>query len=319
MISNYSVNFPSIKSQLKQESQNEYLLTIEPLLPGFGYTLGNSLRRILLSSIPGFAVTRVSINDITHEYQAVENVVEDAFDIVLNLKNLRAKINTDDEKVTIKLNKKGTGEVTAADFAKEGRVEIINHELYICSLDKDGEIEIEVDISRGMGYLSMEDINLASNPNPKHILVDALFSPISNVSLEVDKVRVGEKTNFDKISIRFNTEQTVTGQEIIDYALGLTTDLFSKIHSSLSAGVGFAQTVEAVSSGSPVASELPAKDLKVDAQEEINLPTKVKNILSKNGIYTNSELIARADEVENFNGVAEKTLQNIKDYIKTIS
>jgi DNA-directed RNA polymerase subunit alpha len=316
MIANYTHNFPNIKSNLKQTDEQNYTLTIEPLLPGFGYTLGNSLRRILLSSIPGFAVTRVSINDITHEYQAIEQVTEDAFDIVLNLKSLRVKINTDEEKVTLKINKDKPGAVTAADFAKDSRVEVINPNLYICNLDKSGKLEIEVDVSRGVGYLSMEDINLAANPNPKHILVDALFSPVTNVSLEVDKVRVGEKTNYDKISIKFSTQENVSGQEIVDYALKLTTDLFAKIHSSLQATADFSEAVESPAS----AVKTPkAQEMKVGAQEEINLPTKVKNILAKNGINTNSELIARADEVEDFNGVAEKTLQNIKDYIKTIS
>lgn len=317
MISSHIINFPTIKSRLQQLSDEDYVLVVEPLLPGFGYTLGNSLRRILLSSVPGFALTRVSINDITHEYQAIEHVTEDAFDIVLNLKNLKAKIKTDDEKVTLKLVKDKPGEVTAADFAKEGRVEIVNPDLYICTLDKGGQLEIEVDISRGVGYLSMEDINLASNPNPKHILVDAMFSPVSNVSLEVDKVRVGEKTNYDKISIKFSTENSATGEEIVEYALKMTTDLFSKIHSSLQATTDFEEAAKSTTTAKTPVAE--AQVIKNDAQEEINLPTKVKNILAKNGISTNSELIARADEVESFNGVAEKTLQNIKDYIKTIS
>lgn len=314
MISNYTINFPTIKSSLKQVEEHEFLLTIEPLLPGFGHTLGNSLRRILLSSIPGFAVTRVSINDITHEYQAIEHVVEDAFDVVLNLKNLRAVIHTDEEKVVLKLNKSQAGEIYASDFTKDARVEIVNPDLYICSLDKGGNLEIEVDITRGVGYLSMEEVNLANNPNPKNILVDALFSPVTNVTLEVDKVRVGEKTNYDKVSLKYKVYPNVTGQEVADYALNLATDLFSKIHSGLKSVSEFNESVKATTIGSNSALEI-----KSEAQQEISLPVKVKNILAKNGILTNSDLIARSDEIETFNGVAEKTLQNIKDYIKTIS
>ncbi len=309
MISNYSINFPNIKTSFKKHTESDYELIIEPLMPGFGHTLGNSLRRIMLSSIPGFAVTRVSINDITHEYQVIENVVEDAFDIILNLKNLRARINTDEEKVILKLSKFSSGPVTAADFTKNGAVDIINPDLYICTLSSGGKLQIEVEISRGVGYLAMEDISLVDNPNPKNILVDALFSPVTNVALAVDKVRVGDKTNFDRISIKYTTDQTVSGEEVADYALKLVTELFTKIQSSFLANRDFAKLT------SEEGSQKPSNLM----QEEINLPTKIKNILLKNSITTNSELIARANEIENFNGVAEKTLQAIKDYIKTIT
>lgn len=316
MISNYTINFPVISSNLKQLEDQEFLLTIEPLLPGFGHTLGNSLRRILLSAIPGFAVTRVSINDITHEYQAIEHVVEDAFDVILNLKNLRATIHTDEEKVVLKLNKNQPGEVYASDFEKDARVTIVNPDLYICTLDKGGYLEIEVEVARGVGYLSMEDINLANNPNPKNILVDALFSPVTNVSLQVDKVRVGDKTNYDKISIKYTVDSSVTGQEVADYALALATDLFAKIHSSLRSKIDF----EAVADTKVAASTAGAADQDSDeTQQEINLPVKIKNILAKHGILTNRDLIARANEIEAFSGIAEKTFQVIKDYIKTIS
>ncbi len=314
MIHNYTPNFPPIKVDLKQHGHTNFELVVEPLMPGFGYTLGNSLRRVLLSSIPGFAVTRVSINDITHEYQAIEHVVEDAFDIILNLKNLKARINTDADKVVLRLNKFSSGPVTAADFMKDPTVDILNPDLYLCHLNSGGKLAIEVEISRGVGYLSMEDIDLAANPNPKHILVDALFSPVTNVALEVDKVRVGDKTNFDRLSIKYTIDETVSGQEVAEYALKLITDLFASIHSSLLANTSFAKasTREASETLTTEQSVLPPS-------EEINLPTKIKNILYKNNIRTNSELIARANEIENFNGVAEKTLQIIKDYIKTIT
>ncbi len=314
MIHNYIPNFPATKVDLKQHGHADFELVVEPLMPGFGYTLGNSLRRILLSSIPGFAITRISINDITHEYQAIEHVVEDAFDTVLNLKNLKARINTDADKVVLKLTKFSSGPVTAADFMKDPVVDILNPDLYICHLNSGGKLTIEVEVSRGVGYLSMEDIDLAANPNPKHILVDALFSPVTNVTLEVDKVRVGDKNNFDKLSIKYTTDETVSGQEVAEYALKLITDLFANIHSSLLANTDLAK-VSTAESGKTLTSKQPV----LLPTEEINLPTKIKNILYKNNIRTNSELIARAEEIENFNGVAEKTLQVIKDYIKTIT
>lgn len=315
MITSANLNHPPIKSHLISHDESKHTLVIEPLLPGYGHTLGNSLRRILLSSIPGYAVTRIRINEITHEYQPIQGVVEDALDVILNLKLIRAKIKTDDEKVVVTINKNAEGEVTAGDFANN-KVEIFNPDQYICYLNKDAKLTIEIEVSRGVGYLSVDQINLAENTNPQDIYVDALFSPVTNTALEVEQVRVGDKTNFDKLEISFETDRSIEASEVVEFILSLTIDLFSKILSSFQASLGAQPTV----APKETASKDPSAE-KVDsgADDSINLPTRIKNILEKNGISTNSELINRIDDIEEFAGITEKALGTIKDYIKTIS
>lgn len=223
---------PNIQCQLKQSSDKQFSLEIQPLLPGFGHSIGNSVRRVFLSSVPGCAVTGVQINDITHEYQGLPGVKEDALEVILNLKLLRTEILTDDQKLTLTLEKKGPGEVFASDFKEDSRIRIINKDLYLCSLDKDGSIKIQVEISKGVGYLSVEKLDMVGNTNPQNILVDAVFNPIQNVAVEVEQVRVGAMTNFDKLTISFETDGSVLGEEVVKYVLDFIIDLFEKIRSS---------------------------------------------------------------------------------------
>jgi DNA-directed RNA polymerase subunit alpha len=310
MIANLSLAQPPIKSHLISHSDSLHTLIIEPLMPGYGYTLGNSIRRVLLSSIPGSAVTRVRINDITHEYQPIAGVVEDALDVILNLKLFRAKILTDDEKVVINLTRNKEGQVLASDFDSAGKVEIVNPELYICYLNSDSKLEIELEISRGVGYLSVEEINLAENTNPQDIYVDSVFSPVVNVSLKVEQVRVGEKTNFDKLEISFETDKSIEAKEVVEFVMKNLIDLFNRTLSSFQSGLS-------TKSESPVADKVVIKS--TEEVSDISLPTRIKNILEKNGITTNADLVARVGEVEEFAGITEKSYSTIQEYIKTIS
>ncbi len=307
MLDNFHQTQSPIKSKILSHKDNKYTLEIEPLMPGFGYTLGNSIRRVLLSSVPGFAVTKIRINDLTHEYQAIKGVVEDALDITLNLKQVRSVITTDDETVSLILKKDSAGVVTANDFEEDARVKIINKDQHICTLDKGSKIEIEIEISRGIGYLSIDDIDFSANTNPNQVIVDSLFSPVSNVSLNVEKVRVGENTNFDKVAIDFQTDGTVEAKEIIDYSLNLIIDRFTKIQSSF---LGEDKTEE----------KAPAKENAADVVKEkesdLNLPKRIKNILEKNDILTKDELKKRIKEVQDFPGITEKALKTITEYIK---
>ncbi len=306
---------PAIKTNLLNIAESKYSLTIEPLLPGYGYTLGNTLRRVFLSSIPGFAVTRVKINDITHEYQAIPGVVEDALDLVLNLKLLRCRILTDDDRVILNLSKKGEGEVLVKDFVTGGKVEIANPEHYLCFLNKDAKLDIEVEISRGVGYLSVDEINLAANTNPQDIYVDATFSPVTNTSYEVEQVRVGDKTNYDKLSINFETDNSIQAENVVKLALELVIGMFSNILGSLQKTQGF----ESGTATSKAPSSTAQADVEVDSNDDISLTSKIKNILEKNGISTNTQLKARMEEVESFPGINEKYLNNIKEYLQTLS
>ena len=299
-------NEPPIKSYLIDRGSEAFTLVIEPLIPGFGQTIGNALRRILLSSIPGTAVTRIKINDITHEYQAIGGVVEDALDIVLNLKNLHVKILNGEEKITLSLKVKKQGPVTAADFEVDSRkVEIMNPELHICTLDKESEVKIEVEVSRGLNYLPVEKIDLASNINPQNILVDALFSPVTNVSLTVEDTRVGDITNYDKLSINFNTNGTITGEEAVEFAMNLIIDLFQKAKNSFG------------SMPSEINTEVAAV-IMPEISTIIDLPKKILSILSKNQINTITELQSRSEDLDQLAGIDEKMIKSIHTYLSTL-
>jgi DNA-directed RNA polymerase subunit alpha len=304
-----------IKSSLVRHNDFDYSLIIEPLLPGFGYTIGNSIRRALLSSIPGFAVTRVKINDnITHEYQAIDGVVEDGMDILLNLKMLRAKILNGEEKATIHLRKTGPGPITANDFdLSKHNVEIINKDLYICSVDKDATIEIEVDIMSGIGYLSVDEVNMADNINLQNLLVDALFNPVTNVNIDVEETRVGDKTNYHKLTLNFTIDGTVTAKEIVEYVLSLLIDMLQRIKSSFEAHID--------TSDLNVASLPSAKVAKKDDSiDTINgLSTKIMNILKKNNITTNTQLKDQIDNLADLPGIDEKILSEIKNHLSKLS
>jgi DNA-directed RNA polymerase subunit alpha len=296
---------PAIKSQLSSHSDFKHTLTIDPLLPGYGYTLGNSLRRIMLSSIPGFAVTKIKINDITHEYQALEGIVEDAIDVILNLKSLRTRIITDDESVVLELNKSTDGEVTAKDFEKNAKVEILNSDLYICTVNKGINLNIELTIERGVGYLSVDQINF-SNSNPQEIVVDALFSSVSNVSLNVEKTRVGENTNYDKVIIDFITDGTVEPEEIVDYSLDKVIETFTNIKSSLKASTNEASIV-----GEKVTSI--DNEIKVENNlDQLELPKTLVKILEKNNISNLEDIKSRMDEISDFPGITEAHIKKIE-------
>lgn len=294
-----------MKSKLEEIDTNNFVLTVSPLLPGYGHTLGNSLRRVLLSSVPGFAITKIRINEITHEYQSIEGVLEDAMNIILNLKLLRTKILTDDDTIIIALNKNKKGDIFGKDFNTEKKVEIINPDLYICHLSKDMDFKIEIEIQRGVGYLPVEKINFAGNLNPQDILVDALFSPVTNVALNVEKVRVGERTDFDKLELKYTVDGTQSGTEIANFALDFVVDIFGQIHSSLSTG-----NIEVV-------VEKPSAKTKT-VSSDLDLDEEIMAILEKNGVNNLAELLERKDEIEDFAGMTKKRIEKVKSYLDKI-
>jgi DNA-directed RNA polymerase subunit alpha len=305
----FLLNHPTVKTSLVEHSDSRYSLVIEPLSPGYGYTLGNSLRRIFLSSIPGYGITKIKINDITHEYKAVEGVVEDAMQMILNIKTLRPKIMTSEDRVVLALSKSTAGEVYGRDFNSNSNAIIVNGDDYICTLNKGFKLNIEIEIVRGVGYLSIDDINLSDNKDARQILVDAMFSPVTNVSLDVSKVRVGDNTNFDKLELNFDIDKSVSATDVANYAFDILLDLVN-------------QSKNALRVTKPVENEviLPVKveETNDDSHEEITVSDKVKKILAKNGITKNSELKKRYSEVADFTGIGAKALTELDDYVKII-
>ncbi len=205
---------------------NEGLMVIEPCFHGYGTTLGNAIRRVLLSSLPGAAVTAVKIKGVTHDFQAMDNVKEDVLEIILNLKTLRLKVFSEEP---VKLTLKVTGEKTvkAGDIEPNAEVEIVNPELKIATLtDPKATLEMELTVARGRGYKPTEE-RLKENNELGVIAIDSLYSPVRNVGYRVENTRVGEITNYDKLLMTIETDGTITPEEAVKEAAKVLIDHFS--------------------------------------------------------------------------------------------
>jgi DNA-directed RNA polymerase subunit alpha len=206
------------------------IFTIEPLYPGYGLTLGNGLRRVLLSSLSGAAIVAVKIKDVDHEFSTMKFVKEDIVDIILNLKQVRIKLEEiSDEPIRLEIKVKGEKEVTAGDFSKVAGVEIVNPDLKIATLtDKSSNFEMEAYIGYGRGY---DPVETRQNKNYEvgTISIDALYSPVKRVGYEVENVRVGQMTNWDKISLRVETDGTASPEEVFSKAVKILVEQFSAL------------------------------------------------------------------------------------------
>lgn len=215
------------------EEKDSASFVIEPLLPGYGMTLGNALRRVLFSSLSGSALTSVKIEGVDHEFSTISGVKEDVVDIILNLKSLRVK-SFSDEQVTLKLSKKGPGPVKAKDFAKNSQVEIVDPNFIIATLDKNGKISMEVTVEKGRGYVPTEQRKEEKLPIGT-IALDSIFSPIKKVRYQVDNTRVGGMTNYDKLTIDITTDGSISPRESLEKATNIILEHFTIIAGSLKA------------------------------------------------------------------------------------
>lgn len=223
-----NILLPSNVSFEPGSKENEAQLIVEPCFHGYGTTVGNALRRVLLSSLVGAAVTSVKIKGFTHEFQAIPNVKEDILQIILNLKQVRVRMHTD-EPVKIKLHATGNKIVKAGDIEVSSDVEIINPDLEILTLTDGGaEIDMELTVERGRGFSPTEERD-TSNYELGTVAIDALFSPIRNVSYRVEETRVGEITNYDKLILAIETDGTIAPAQAVDEATKIIVDYFSVI------------------------------------------------------------------------------------------
>jgi DNA-directed RNA polymerase subunit alpha len=221
-----SILLPSKIRFAKGDRPNEGVLTVEPCTQGYGTTIGNALRRALLSSLPGAAVTSVKIKGVDHEFSTIPHVKEDALEIILNLKALRMKLFSE-EPVKLTLSVKGEREVTAKEFSKNADVEIVNPDLAIATLtDKAASLEMEITIGPGRGYRTTEE-RIKEKLELGNIAIDALYSPVLNVSYKVEATRVGEKTDFDKLVLHIETDGTIDSLDACRTAIGILLDHFN--------------------------------------------------------------------------------------------
>ena len=291
---------------VKFASDTHAKVTLEPLERGFGHTLGNALRRILLSSMPGCAVTGVEIDGVLHEYSTVEGVQEDVIDIMLNLKGLALKMHNRDE-ATLSLSKKGPGAVTAADIALDHDVEIINPEHVIANLTKLGELNMSLKLAMGRGY-EPATVRAEAEEEGRSIgtlLLDASFSPVQRVSYAVERARVEQRTDLDKLIIDIETNGTIDPEEAIRRAATILQDQLS-VFVDLQ-GKEEVETAQAESDVDPVLLR-PVDDLE--------LTVRSANCLKAESIYFIGDLIQRTEvELLKTPNLGKKSLTEIKDVL----
>ncbi len=211
-----------------QKKKNQAIFEIEGLYPGYGVTIGNSLRRVLLTSLQGAAVTEVKIKGVSHEFSTIPGVLEDTIMLLLNIKNLRFKIFEGDSQRFI-LKAKGEGQVKGSDFKIPSQVKLANPDLHIATItDKKTELEIEIQIEKGIGY-EPKDQRKTKKPEIGAIALDAIFTPIKNVNFQVENMRVGDRTDFDKLSLEIETDGTITPEEAFFEACDILIKHFNVI------------------------------------------------------------------------------------------
>jgi DNA-directed RNA polymerase subunit alpha len=282
---------------------------MEPLEPGFGYTLGNSIRRTLLSSIPGAAVTSIRVEGVLHEFTTVPGVKEDVTELILNIKQLVVS-SEHDEPIVMYLRKQGAGAVTAADIAPPAGVEVHNPDLHLATLNSKGKLEIELVVERGRGYVSAA-LNKTPDQEIGRIPVDSIYSPVLKVTYKVDATRVEQRTDFDKLIIDVETKPSMLPRDAIASAGNTLVELF---------GLARELNVEAegIDIGPSPADAFVAEQLSTPI-ESLDLTVRSYNCLKREGIHTVGELIGRSEadllDIRNF---GSKSIDEVKAKLVTL-
>ena len=284
---------------LEEVSENRSVFTIEPLEPGFGLTLGNTMRRALLSRVPGVAVTGVKIEGVNHEFTSIPGVIEDVLDVLLNLKRLVLRVE-DLDSHTLTVKAKGPGEVKAAQIQCPAGVEVVNTDLTICSLSNEANLDMEVSIAHGVGYILAEK-NKTSDAN--FIPVDSIFSPILKVNYSVSPTQVGQVTNYDKLTIDVETDGSIKPSESIS-SVGKTLGELWKLFADIDEGVGLELGELTISEGSS-----PDLSLSVDA---LDLSERPRNCLGRENITTVGQILEYTeDDLLNLTNFGQKSLDEL--------
>lgn len=278
---------------------------LEPLERGFGVTIGNAIRRCLLSSLPGAAVTNIKISGVEHEFSTLKGAKEDVTEIVLNMKSLSVKTAQTEEsfRKTIKLYAKGPAVVTAANILPDDEVTVLNPDLYICTLEADAVLDMEIVVGRGRGYVSADKNKDMSLPIG-YIAIDSMFTPVRRASYEVENTRVGQNTDFDKLVLEVTTNGTVSAKEVISLASKLLVD-----HVNL-----FVELVESMASTSLLVSREEDKvhKLMVMSIEDMDLSVRSYNCLKRAGINTVEDLIKKTeDDMLKVKNLGRKSLDEV--------
>jgi DNA-directed RNA polymerase subunit alpha len=293
------VQRPQIEEEHVADHRSRFI--VEPLEPGFGYTLGNTIRRTLLSRIPGAAVTSIQIEGVQHEFSTIDGVVEDVVDLILNVKQIVVRMD-DPEAKTLYLSAKGAGVVTASALKLPAGVEVVNTDLHLAKLSASGRLEMELTVAQGVGYRSAES-NKESGSSIGVIPVDSIFSPVRKVAYRVESTQVGQMTNFDKLIIDVETNGAIPPAEAVSSA-GKTLRELMGLFGDMAEGVGLELgDVEPEGSGSP------DLDLPIEA---LDLSERPRNCLRRAQVKTVGELVERtSDDLLNITNFGQKSLEEV--------
>jgi DNA-directed RNA polymerase subunit alpha len=297
----------------EEVNENRGVFVIEPLDRGFGYTFGNSLRRVLLSSLEGAAVTAVKIEGVAHEFTTLKGVREDVTDIILNLKNLIVRLHGESPEIEVHIAKKGEGSVTAADIQAPADLEILNPDLELAQLSKDGRLEITLTIGRGRGYVPAE-LNRGPETTIGVIPIDSIFSPVRRVAYDVEAARVGQRTDYDKLRLDVTTDGSIEPREAIGQAaqilirqLAIFTDL-ENIDDLRAQGVE--EVGAEAPSGAGAMENFPI--------EELELGVRSYNCLKRVGIETIGDLVSKSEnELAAIPNFGKKSIEEVKETLAT--
>ena len=295
----------------EEVNEDRGVFVIEPLDRGFGYTFGNSLRRVLLSSLEGAAVTSVKIEGVAHEFTTLKGVREDVTDIILNLKNLICRLHGDSPEIEVRLDKKGPGMVKASDIEAPADLEILNPDLEVANVSDKGRLEVTLTIGRGRGYVPAE-----LNRGPEHTIgvipIDSMFSPVRSVSYDVEAARVGQRTDYDKLTLDVTTDGSLAprdaigqGAEILIRQLAIFTDL-ERIE-------GFGETVcEETGIEAPQAHGMENFPI-----EELELGVRSYNCLKRVGIETIGDLVSKTEtELAAIPNFGKKSIEEVRETLQ---
>lgn len=298
---------PNVSIKHKDDFCGEFI--IEPLERGFGHTLGNSIRRVLLSSIEGVGITRIRVEDIMHEFSTLEGMKEDMIEFITNLKGVVFKMESD-EPVLLKLEKKGPGTVKASDIKLSSDVEIVNPDEYICTLTKRGKLNAEIRVEKNKGYKNAEE-NVVEGEPLGVIPIDTIFSPVRLVRFKVENTRVGQMTNFDRLSINIKTNGSVKPEDALSQASKIINDYMALL----------IDLSDKESKDEPIFEEIEEEDEKQEypSIEELELSVRAHNCLKREGIDTIEKLLEYSeDELLDIRNFGQKSIHEVKDKIKEL-
>lgn len=312
-----SINLISLPSKPKIV-KNEFthgVFEIDGLYPGYGHTLGNSLRRIILSSISGFAITSIKINGVKHEFSTIEGVKEDVIQLILNLKKIKYSVVNDDS-YNLSINVNGPQIVTASDIKAPSQVSIMNSNEYLFEITGKNKIDIEFTIQKGLGFVSREELT-KDKAEVGSIIVDASFTPVRRVSYEVENMRVGDRTDYDRLTINIETNGTISAKDAFEESVQI---MMNQLHSIL----GFRENVILEKNDNKQESDIVnnsgVDDIRKSSIEDAKFSTRTTNTLIAAGIKVIGELIDMSElEISNIDGMGTKGVEEIKSYLEQYS